>query len=165
MAEPSDAEVTGPVSPGIETAVYIDASALAKLYVPEAESEGLDTFLRGRLGLMISELAITEVLSAVACRKREGELRPELANQIRGALLADADSGSFARLHLDPAVHREAERLLLATDSLPLRALDALHIALAFSGRATHVLTFDRRMREAAVQAGVNGRFSHPSVE
>jgi len=47
MAEPSDAEVTGPVSPGIETAVYIDASALAKLYVPEAESERLDTFLHG----------------------------------------------------------------------------------------------------------------------
>src|SRR5207247_843740 len=70
MAEPSDAEVTGPVSPGIETAVYIDASALAKLYVPEAESERLDTFRHGRLGLMISELAITEVLSAVARRAR-----------------------------------------------------------------------------------------------
>ena len=156
MAEPSEAEATGPVSPGIEAAVYIDASALAKLYVPEAESERLDAFLRGRLGLMISELAITEVLSAVARRKREGELRPELANEIRGALLADADSGSFARLHLDPAVHRDAERLLLATDSLPLRTLDALHIALAFSGRATHVVTFDRRMREAAVHAGMN---------
>src|SRR5881227_3976502 len=151
MAEPSEAEATGPVSPGIEAAVYIDASALAKLYVPEPESERLDAFLRGRLGLMISE-----VLSAVARRKREGELRPELANEIRGALLADADSGSFARLHLDPAVHLDAERLLLATDSLPLRTLDALHIALAFSGRATHVLTFDRRMREAAVQAGMN---------
>src|SRR5205085_3415526 len=33
MAEPSEAEVSGPVSPGIETAVYIDASALGKLYV------------------------------------------------------------------------------------------------------------------------------------
>jgi len=53
-------------------------------------------------------------------------------------------------------VHREAERLLLATDSLALRTLDALHMALAFSGRATHVLTFDRRMREAVVQAGMN---------
>jgi uncharacterized protein len=156
MAEPSEAEIPEPVPPGIETAVYIDASALAKLYVPEAESERVDGLLRGGLGLMISELAITEVLSAVARRKREGELRPEPANRIRSALLADADSGSFARLHLDPAVHREAERLLLATDSLPLRTLDALHIALAFSGRATHVLTFDRRMREAAVQSGLN---------
>ena len=70
---------------------------------------------------MISELAITEVLCALARRKREGELRADVANQIRGALLADADSGSFTRLHLDPAVHREAERLLLTTDSLPGR--------------------------------------------
>src|SRR5258708_13109482 len=136
MAEPSEAEATGPVSPGIEAAVYVDASALAKLYVPEAESERLDAFLRGRLGLMISELAITDVLSAVARRKREGELRPELANQIRGALLADADSGSFARLHLDPAVHRDAERPLLTTASLPFLTLNSLPIPLSFSVRA-----------------------------
>jgi predicted nucleic acid-binding protein len=153
MTEPSEAEEAGlPV----EIALYLDSSALAKLYVPEAESERLDAFLRGKLGLMISELAITEVLSAVARRKREGELKPELANHIRDAVLADADSGSFVRLHLDPAVHRVAERLLLATGSVHWRTLDALHLALAFSGAATHVLTFDRRMREAAVQSGLN---------
>src|SRR5438309_11901459 len=108
MAEPSAAEATGPVSPGIDAAVYIDASALAKLYVPEAESERLDAFLRGRVGLMISELAITEVLSAVARRKREGALAPELANQLRGALLAAAAAGSRARLPLEPTVHGRA---------------------------------------------------------
>ena len=156
MVEQSAAEPTGPAGLPAEVALYIDSSALAKLYVPESESDRLDTFLRGRIGLMISELAITEVLSAVARRKREGELRPELANQIRDALLADADSGSFGRLQLDPAVHREAERLLLVATSLPLRTLDALHLALALSGAATHLLTFDRRMREAAVQAGLS---------
>lgn len=155
MAELSEAEASGSPGPAGETAVYVDASALAKLYVPEAESERLDAFLRGRQDLMISELAITEVLSAVARRKREGELRPDLANQIRGALLEDANSGAFVRLHLDPAVHREAERLLFATDAVPLRTLDALHIALAFSGEATHVLTFDRGMRDAAAQVGM----------
>ncbi len=153
MTEPSEAET---LAAPVEIALYIDSSALAKLYVPEAESERLDAFLRGKLGLMISELAITEVLSAVARRKREGELRPEAANQIRDAVLEDADSGSFTRLDLDPAVHRAAERLLLATDSVHLRTLDALHLALAFSGAATHVLTFDRRMRQAAVHAGLN---------
>jgi uncharacterized protein len=152
MTEPSEAEETGPP----ESALYIDSSALAKLYVPEAESDMVDAFLRGNLGLMISELAITEVLSAVARRKREGELRPEVANRIRDAVLADADSGSFTRLHLDPAIHRVAERLLLAADAVHLRTLDALHLALAFSGAATHVLTFDQRMREAAVQSGLN---------
>lgn len=157
MAEPKEAEkadVAG--APDLDAGIYIDSSALAKLYVPEAESDRLDTFLRGRRGLMISELAITEVLSAVGRRKRDKDLRPELANEIRDALLADAESGSFNRLDLSPAVHRDAERLLLASDAVPLRTLDALHIALALSGAATQILTFDRRMREAAVQTGLN---------
>lgn len=153
MAEQSEAESPG--APGIDAGIYVDSSALAKLYLPEAESERLDAFMRGRRGLMISELAITEVLSAVGRRKREKELRADLANEIRAALLADADSGSFNRLDLSPAVHREAERLLLSVDSIPLRTLDALHIALALSGAATHLLTFDHRMRDAAVLAGL----------
>jgi hypothetical protein len=140
----------------VDTSIYLDSSALAKLYVSEAESEVLDAFLRGRRRLVISELAITEVLSAVARRKREGELRATHANEIRDAILDDADSGVFQRLHLDPEVHRVAERFLLGTESLPLRTLDALHIALALSGAASHILTFDRRMREAAAQAGLN---------
>jgi predicted nucleic acid-binding protein len=41
-------------------------------------------------------------------------------------------------------------------DSVPLRTLDALHIALAFSAGARHVLTFDHRMRDAAVHAGLS---------
>lgn len=140
----------------VDTSIYLDSSALAKLYLPEAESDVLDAFLRGRRGLVISELAITEVLSAVARRKREGQLGAKHANEIRDAILADADSGAFRRLHLDPEVHRLAERLLLVLESLPLRTLDALHIALSLSGAASHILTFDNRMKEAAAQAGLN---------
>jgi uncharacterized protein len=156
MEEPTAADAPPPqgASPADE-ALYLDSSALAKLYVPEPASERLDAFLTGRRGLMISELAITEVLSAVARRRREGELEAQVAYEIRAALLADADSGSFARLDLSPAVHREAERLLLGVDCVALRTLDALHIALALSGTATHVVTFDLRMREAALQAGL----------
>jgi predicted nucleic acid-binding protein len=136
-----------------KTGVYVDASALAKLYVPEAESDLLDAFLRGRKDLMTSELSITEVLSAVARRKREGELDSERAGQIRDALLADAKS--FRRLDLSPALHRQAERLLLSSEKIPLRTLDALHIALAFSGGAQQLATFDIRMAEAAELHGL----------
>ncbi len=156
MAEPSEAETTGqPGRPPANAGIYLDSSALAKLYLPEAESDRLDAFLRGRRGLMVSELAITEVLSAVARRKREGVLSSEQAYEIRDALLTDADSRSFVRLDLGPPVHREAERLLLSIDSLSLRTLDALHVALALSGAATHVVTFDLRMRAAALHAGL----------
>ena len=135
--------------------VYLDSSALAKLYVPEPESDRLEAFLRGRRDLLISELTLTEILSAAARRRREGALSPYQANEIREALLADADSGSFQRLSLDPVVHRVAERLLFALESLPLRTLDALHIAVALCASATYIATYDARMREAATRAGL----------
>ena len=94
MIEPKGTEATRKAS---RIALYVDSSALVKLYVRDAESDSVDAFLRGKTGLMISELTITEVLSAVARRTREGELPAESANKIRGALLADAESGSFAR--------------------------------------------------------------------
>ncbi len=137
MAVKSDTEATG---------VYIDASALVKLYLPEPESEWLDEFLQGRRDLMMSELAITEVLSTVARKRREGGLTARQANQIRDAIFRDAGSGSFTRLDLSPAIHRQAERMLLTTESVPFRTLDALHIALAVSGTAELIVTFDRRM-------------------
>lgn len=143
----------GPSQP--KTGVYIDSSALAKLYVPEAESERLDQFLQGRPDLMISELSITEVISAAARRKREGALKVEQANQIHDAILADARSGSFRRLDITPSTHRQAERLLLSTGSVALRTLDALHIALALSGHAQLVVTFDLRMADAAALHGL----------
>jgi predicted nucleic acid-binding protein len=139
-----------------EGGLYIDSSALAKIYLPEPESEALDKFLRGRQNLMISELAITEVISAAARRRKDGLLKAKQANEIRDAILSDARSGSFQRLDLSPSVHREAERLLLSTESVPLRTLDALHISLALSGAATRVVTFDVRMAQAATLHGLD---------
>jgi len=135
--------------------VYIDSSALEKLYVDEVDSDVLDAALRGRRDLWISELAITEVLSAVARRRREGEISAGEATEIRDALLADANDGIYGRLDLGRNVHRDAERLLLTVESVPLRTLDALHISLASEGGCTHLVTFDRRMGEAAAHAGL----------
>lgn len=138
-----------------DAGIYVDASALAKLYVPEPESDRLEAFFQGRRDLMISELAITEVLSAVARRRREGVLTAHQALEIRDAVLADADSGAFHRLDMSPIVHREAERLLFRIESVALRTLDALHIAVALLGSATHVVTYDVRMHAAALHSGL----------
>ncbi len=135
--------------------IYLDSSGLAKLYVPEPESELVDRFLRGRRDLLVSELSLTEVISAVARRRRERALDPKQANQIRDALLSDAVSGSFRRLDLTPAIHREAERILLSAEWVPLRTLDALHIALALSAEAGGILTFDGHMADGAVLYGL----------
>lgn len=108
-----------------DAGVYLDSSALAKLYLPEPESDTLEAFLLGRRDLTISELAITEVLSAVARRRREGMLTAHQALEIRDGLLADAESGAFHRLDMNPTVHREAERLLFNLGSVALRTPDS----------------------------------------
>jgi predicted nucleic acid-binding protein len=154
MAEKSVPD-RNPAQPGT-SGIYIDSSALAKLYVPEAESGRLDKFLRGRRDLIISDLAITEVISATGRRKRESHLTARQASDIRAALLADAQAGSFRRVDISPAIHREAERMLLAAESIVLRTLDALHIALALSVPAGRVITFDVRMADAAALYGLD---------
>ncbi len=138
-----------------DSGVYLDSSALAKLYVPEPESDALDALLLGRRDLLISELAITEVMSAVARKRREGMLTAAQTFEIRDAVMADADSGSFYRLDLNPSVHRQAEHLLLTVESVALRTIDALHVALALQGSASYVVTFDARMRDVALHAGL----------
>jgi predicted nucleic acid-binding protein len=56
---------------------------------------------------------------------------------------------------LVPRVHRRAERLLLTSQENPLRALDALHVALALDADAATVVTFDPRLRAAAASQGL----------
>jgi predicted nucleic acid-binding protein len=47
------------------------------------------------------------------------------------------------------------EKLVLSIGAVPLRTLDALHIALASGGRAQHIITFDSRMSDAATLHGL----------
>ena len=125
-------------------------------HMPEPESKDLERFPRGRQDLMISELCITEVVSAAARRKREGLLKARQVKQIHEAILADAESGYYRCLDISPVIHRDAEHLLLSTESVSFRTLDALHIALALSGEAERVITFDVRMAGAAIVHGLD---------
>jgi len=55
---------------------------------------------------------------------------------------------------LTPPIHRRAEQLML-TLAMPLRALDALHLATALDAKAATVVTFDPRLRDAASSQGL----------
>lgn len=137
-------EVPGPV--------YLDASALARLYFPEPGSDALDEALRGRRDLTVSDLAVTEVLAALAERRLA---KVEIgAAQARPALVADLEAGMYRRAEIVPATHRAAERLLVAATP-PLRASQALHLALAMTAGVASFLTYDRRLGEAAGDLGL----------
>lgn len=135
--------------------MYLDASALVKLYLPERGSNEVNRSVRGRRDLVVSDLTVTELVSALARRRREGSLRPEAASRLRETVLLHLSAGIFERvLGLDPRTHRQAERLLFSS-SRSLRAGDALHLALAASAEARAIVTFDLHLAEAARATGL----------
>ena len=135
--------------------VYLDTSALAKLYVQEAESDDLDSALIGRRDLLISELTLTELTSAIARRVREGEIEASIARRIYQQLFRDVRAGEYRLLDLTSATHREAERLLLTIGRhAPIRAGDSLHLAVAALADARTLVTYDRQMHAVASTLG-----------
>lgn len=139
----------------LEGPVYVDTSAAVKLYVPEPESPSVDRILRGRTDLLVSDLTVSELASALGRRRREGTLEASVAARIYRRFLSDLSDGLFLRVELTSEVHREAERMLLASPLLPLRTLDALHLASAATHDARTILTFDLNLARAAASFGL----------
>jgi uncharacterized protein len=136
--------------------LYLDASALVKLYLPEPDSDALDAAIRGRSDLIVSDLAITEIVSSISRRRREGSLPALSCVRLYRKILEDIDSGLYIKNDLMPEAHREAERLLMAIDDVALRAADALHLALASLSGASAIVTYDIRLAKAAIRIGLN---------
>lgn len=137
-------------------AAYLDSSALAKIYLPEQESADLNAALLGHRALLVSDLAITEVVSALCRRCRAGEVRPAVPGKVHRQILAHVEQGFFMRVELTSPVHRQAESRLLRASAGPiLRGMDALHLALALSAGAVTMVAFDQRLRAAAAAAGL----------
>ena len=132
--------------------VYLDASALVKLFVAEPESDDLNHALVGLTDVIVSDLALTEMASALGRRTREQRLTREEAQRLYRA--ASKLHGSSHHVELTPPIHRRAERLMLSL-TFPLRALDALHLATALDAEAATLVTFDPRLRVAAATQGL----------
>lgn len=148
----------------VASVIYLDASALVKLFLPEPESAAVNRMLAGQRQVVVSDLAVTETTSALARRRREGLLRASAAATVHRKMLETVESGFVRLVSLDPPVHRQAERLLLAIDDVALRAADALHLALALSAGATVMATYDRRLAAAAFRVGLTNAPYQPQL-
>jgi hypothetical protein len=135
--------------------LYCDTSALLKLYFPEPGSDELNRMVEGREDLLVSDLAVTEIVSALARRLRQGAVTREIARRVQHAILGRLDEAVYHRVELTRDVHRRAEHLLVGLLEAPLRAADALHLSLATSARAASLASFDTRLSAAARAVGL----------
>lgn len=120
---------------------YLDASAAAKLFIDEAESDALVVHLRRR-----SE----EGADLASCALLETELR-RTARRLRlsQGLVTEVLDGIGLVL---PA--RPTYRAAGLFDQPALRSLDALHLACAVEVDADEVVSYDRRQIDAASDLG-----------
>jgi len=119
-------------------AVYLDASAAAKLISTEAESGAIREFLSGPVIPVSSDLLETEMRRAA---HRAG------ADQALVTAVLD-------RIHLTP-IDRGLFRGAGLLPHPTLRSLDGLHLTAALDIEANAIVTYDERMAEAALGLGL----------
>lgn len=134
--------------------VYLDTSAFVKLFVDEPESDALNAELSAVGEVVVADLTMTEFASALARRTRERVLTSAQARRLYGE--AERLRSACRLIESTPPVQRRAARLLLTTTQVPLRTLDALHLALAIEAGVETLVTFDPRLRAAAAAHGLH---------
>lgn len=130
---------------------YVDASALAGRYVRERNTSRVEEILNDTSSLGTSVISITEILSALCRRRREGVLADEVYERAKDALLEDVADASI--VPLSPEVLERACRLL--EEAHELCAMDALHVGSAIEWGAEVFVSADARQLSAASRCGL----------
>ena len=134
--------------------MYLDTSVLVKRYVAEPDSEQVDEVVVG-FTLVTSELALGEVWSALLAKERNKVLSLAARESAWNAFLADVDGGVLRLIPLDGVMIREANEMMLRVHPhVPLRTLDAIHLATFDSVVTGPIFTKDKRMLAAAKLLG-----------
>lgn len=136
--------------------IYVDTSVLAAYYCPEPLSEQAQGALAKEGERAISSLVELELVSALARKVQNHEMPRGDAYRILAAFQSHLEQGVYTRLGVDGA-HFAKAREWLATFAVPLRTLDALHVALA-AMKGCSLITADRALAKACRRVGVTVR-------
>ncbi|MEQ1662470.1 MAG: type II toxin-antitoxin system VapC family toxin [Thiobacillus sp.] len=135
---------------------YIDTSALAKCYIREPRSLDVLDWVDAENEVCISPLTLVEFRCLLARRRRTVQIEATLE---RNALAEfDRDRlGRMWRVYPESAgLFDEARNLIDLLPEVPLRALDALHLAYARHFGARRFASADKSQADAARALGLD---------
>jgi hypothetical protein len=131
---------------------YFDASVLVSLFVRDHHTDRVHNWIATLSDRpLVSDWAVTEFTSALGLRRRIDVLGRSEREQIEVAL--DGWLYSVDRIEL-AAADLAFARFLMRSEATPLKAPDALHLAIAMRWGAT-LATTDRQLSRAAEELGV----------
>lgn len=134
--------------------MYLDSCIIVKLLVTEPDSEFFISSLEGEV-LVTSELSQPEVFSALLARERAGKIS---ATDRRRAWKEFQARVATEEIRIEPlesrVLHKATVLLERCHPAVPLRTLDALHLATADLCHDLPLTTTDGRLRDAAILLG-----------
>ena len=135
--------------------LFLDTSALVKLYVDETDSRNVRGWVNEADEIACQWLAYVEARSAFATKRRLGELADSELAACKQAFEQD-----WTRCHRVTVTEALLRRAGAISEQLSLRAYDSVHLAGAdylqtALGSPITFGSFDRHQVEAAVQLGL----------
>jgi predicted nucleic acid-binding protein len=136
--------------------MYLDSAIIVKLLVREPDSNWFASHLVGHK-FVTSELALAEVHSALLSRERGGYItvRERVAAAARFVSMIEAEYIRLLPLNRT-TLERAAAVQQACHPHIPLRTLDALHVATCDLHHGGRMAATDGRIRAACKQLGVS---------
>lgn len=130
--------------------MYLDSSIAVKLFIAEPDSNECELVVAGQ-GFFCSELLIGELWSAILAKERGGHIRPSDRGQVWQRFEELLGDGGIQLVPLNGIIIRAATEVMTEVHPhVPLRTLDAIHLATYLSVDAGPLFSKDRRMLDAA---------------
>jgi len=130
--------------------MYLDTCIIVKLLTTEEDSETLDRHLTGQ-ALSTSELALTELWSALLAKERNQRITMKERTLAWTQFQTWIEEGDIEIRDLNGVVLRKANHQLEACHpAVPLRTLDAIHVASCDLAQDFPLCSTDARVRQAA---------------
>ncbi len=134
--------------------VYIDTSVLVAYYCPEPLSQKVEDFITVQTKPAISAFTEVEFFSALSRKVREKGINRKDANRIASKFISHVDNFMYTLTSIEDHHYRLA-RDCIGLFKLPLRSLDAVHLAIASSENLTSA-TADRTLSNSARVLGID---------
>jgi hypothetical protein len=133
---------------------YLDTSVLAAYYCPEPLSAKVEKLILKAIRPCLSSLTEVELASAISRKIREKNLSPEDGNKIFNQFQTHLKESLFRLITVEDRHYQTAKNWILQF-AVPLKTLDALHLAIAAEGDLT-LLTADRQLVISAKYFGID---------
>jgi predicted nucleic acid-binding protein len=137
---------------------YWDTSALAKLYITEPDSHAFVQRVANEPVIVTAKVTLIEMRRVAFRKETEGFIQAGTAESVLNQMDQDIAAGEIQIIELDAKAETAVNTIMATcyrrTPPLPLRTLDAIHLATAQAAGETEMVATDVRLREAAKSLG-----------